>query len=140
MGLLRQLAETRIRQAIEAGELDNLPGCGQPLRLDDDRLVPEALRVAYRLLKNAGCVPPEIQLRKDVADARRLLALAVGSGERRRAAERLAALSIRLEHARGTGLAAGCYRNRLLDRLDQEESGVASCGDSSRDTPSSSAT
>lgn len=140
MELLRQLAETRIRQAIEAGELDNLPGSGKPLRLDDDRLVPESFRVAYRLLKNAGGVPPEIPLRKDVADARRLLALAVGSGERRRAAERLAALGIRLEHTRGTGLDAGPYRNRLLDRLDQEDSGVASCGDSSSDTPSSPAT
>ena len=59
MGLLQQLAEARIREAIEAGELDNLAGRGRPLQLDDDRLVPEGLRAGYRLLKNAGYLPPE---------------------------------------------------------------------------------
>jgi hypothetical protein len=57
---LFSLAERRIEEAIARGELDDLPGAGRPLELDDDRLVPEELRLAYRILKNAGYVPPEV--------------------------------------------------------------------------------
>lgn len=52
--------ESRIAQAHEQGEFDNLPGKGKPLQLDDDRLVPEEVRAAYKVLKNAGFVPPEL--------------------------------------------------------------------------------
>ena len=54
MTLLDLLAEQRIAAAIDAGEFDDLPGAGKPLDLDDDPLVPDDLRVAWRLLKNAG--------------------------------------------------------------------------------------
>lgn len=55
------LVEQRIREATERGEFDNLPGAGAALALDDDLLVPEEVRVAHRILKNAGYVPPEAQ-------------------------------------------------------------------------------
>ncbi|HLS85541.1 MAG TPA: DnaJ family domain-containing protein [Burkholderiales bacterium] len=48
------LAEKKIRAAAERGELDDLPGAGRPLELDDDTLVPEDLRMASRILRNAG--------------------------------------------------------------------------------------
>ena len=52
---LLYLAERKIAAAIERGEFDDLPGAGQPLDLDDlDPLMPEELRMAYRILKNAG--------------------------------------------------------------------------------------
>ena len=53
------IAEQKIAEAIARGELDNLPGAGRPLNLDDDALIPEELRLAYRILKNAGYVPPD---------------------------------------------------------------------------------
>ena len=59
--MLEFIAEQRIAEAIENGDFDNLPGAGKPLELDDDSLVPEELRLAYRILKNAGFVPPEIE-------------------------------------------------------------------------------
>ncbi|WP_407927891.1 DnaJ family domain-containing protein [Izhakiella capsodis] len=31
-----------------------------PLKLNDDSLVPEALRLVYCMLKNAGFLPPEL--------------------------------------------------------------------------------
>jgi len=43
---------------MSRGDFDGLPGAGRPLVLDDDPLVPEDLRLAYRILKNAGFVPP----------------------------------------------------------------------------------
>jgi hypothetical protein len=61
MMLLDFLAEARIEEAIAQGTLDNLPGVGRPLVLADDRLVPEGLRAAYRILLNARCAPPEVE-------------------------------------------------------------------------------
>jgi len=45
------LAEQRIREAQAQGMFDDLPGAGAPLNLDDDAMVPEELRAAYRILK-----------------------------------------------------------------------------------------
>jgi hypothetical protein len=53
------IAERKIAEAIAAGELDNLPGAGRPLDLEDDLLIPEELRMAHRILKNAGYSPTE---------------------------------------------------------------------------------
>jgi hypothetical protein len=57
--MLDFLIEQRLEDAVSRGEFQNLPGEGRPLELDDDALVPEDLRLAYRILKNAGFVPPE---------------------------------------------------------------------------------
>lgn len=52
---LLYLAERKIEEAIARGEFDNLPGAGRPLDLDDeDPLWPEEVRMARRILKNAG--------------------------------------------------------------------------------------
>jgi hypothetical protein len=54
MALFELLAERKIAEAVSRGELDDLPGAGKPLALDDDALIPEDLRLAYRILKKAG--------------------------------------------------------------------------------------
>lgn len=77
------IAEKRIREAMERGEFDRLPGAGQPLRLDDDAMVPRELRMAYKILRNAGCLPPELELRKEILTLRDLLRAVEGDGERR---------------------------------------------------------
>jgi hypothetical protein len=69
----QKIAERRILEAIREGAFDNLPGAGQPLKLEDDSHVPEDLRVAYKILKNAGFVPKEVLLRKEIAQAEDLL-------------------------------------------------------------------
>src|SRR5438552_8260220 len=65
MLMLDFLAEQKIAEAVSRGELDHLPGQGRPLALDDDPLIPEDLRVAYRILKNGGFVPAEVQTRSE---------------------------------------------------------------------------
>jgi hypothetical protein len=55
------IAERKIEEALARGEFDGLPGEGRPLDLDDDALVPEDLRMAYRILKNAGYAPQKVQ-------------------------------------------------------------------------------
>ncbi|MFH0787052.1 MAG: DnaJ family domain-containing protein [Pseudomonadota bacterium] len=67
------IAERKIQEAIRNGELDNLPGKGQPLQLDDDSHIPEELRLAYKILKNADCLPPELELKKEIVVLRDLL-------------------------------------------------------------------
>ncbi len=61
--LIDSIAEQRILEAIKEGKLDDLPSHGLPLALDDDSMVPEHLRVGYRILKNAGYLPPELEER-----------------------------------------------------------------------------
>ncbi|BAT45284.1 predicted protein [Escherichia albertii] len=65
MWLLDQWAERHITEAQSKGEFDNLPGSGEPLILDDDSHVLPELRAGYRLFKNAGCLPPELEQRKE---------------------------------------------------------------------------
>jgi len=74
MLVLELLAERKIEEAIARGELADLPGAGRPLELDDDALVPEDLRLAYRILKNAGYVPPEVQTLNRIAELERFIA------------------------------------------------------------------
>ena len=115
---LNLIAEARIAEAARAGAFDDLPGAGRPLALDDDRMIPEDARMAYRILRNAGLVPAEVEARREAASLRRLLAAATGDGEKSRAAARLALIEAGLEAARGRTLPrAGEYRARLLARL-----------------------
>ncbi len=78
--MLDFLVEQKLLEAVSRGELDNLPGAGRPLDLDDDPLVPEELRVAHRILKNAGCVPPEVAARAKAARKLALLRTRIESG------------------------------------------------------------
>src|ERR1043165_6847556 len=62
-----RLAELRIRDAMEQGAFDNLPGAGKPLELDEYFAVPEELRNAYSILESANCPPAEVQMLKEIA-------------------------------------------------------------------------
>jgi hypothetical protein len=73
MDIFSKIAEQRIREAMENGEFDNLEGMGRPLDLSDESWIPEDLRMAYRVLKNAGCLPAELELRKEVMNLRDLI-------------------------------------------------------------------
>ncbi len=70
---IHKIAERRIQNAIERGKFDNLPGKGKPLNLEDDSYIPEELRMAYKILKNANCLPPEMQLKKEIRQLKDLL-------------------------------------------------------------------
>ena len=73
MDILAKIAEQRIREAMERGEFDNLPLHGKPIRLDDLAGVPEQLRMGYKILKNAGVLPAEMQLKKEILSLKNLL-------------------------------------------------------------------
>lgn len=81
--LLDAWAEQHIAAAAARGEFDNLPGTGAPLPPEDNELVPEELRAAYRILKNAGCLPSELQVCAELREIESLLARAGTGAERR---------------------------------------------------------
>ena len=68
-----KIIEERIRRAQKKGDFDNLAGSGKPLVFDDDRCVSEDLRLAYKILKNSGCLPPEIEEKKEIRQMEDLL-------------------------------------------------------------------
>jgi hypothetical protein len=67
------IAERRIREAIAQGVFENLPGAGQPLNLEAYFSTPEEVRMAYSILKNANCVPAEVELLNEVARLERAI-------------------------------------------------------------------
>ena len=73
MNIFARIAERLIREAMENGEFDNLEGAGKPFNFEDETWIPEDLRIAYRILKNAGCIPPEIELRKEIINMSALI-------------------------------------------------------------------
>ncbi len=114
------IAERRIAEAQARGELDDLPGAGRPLDLDDDGLVPEELRVAYRILKNAGFVPPEVEQLRELRQLEQCVLAATDEAGRTRAVRRLHALRLMLDSrrdGRGALAADAPYLSRLLSRL-----------------------
>ena len=66
MFAFQKIVEKRIKEAQERGDFDDLPGQGEPINIEDDSHIPEDLRLVYKILKNADCLPPELQLRKEI--------------------------------------------------------------------------
>src|SRR5215471_2352808 len=83
MEYFHRLVEDRIQKAQEEGAFDNLSGKGKPLKLDDDCGVPEDLRLTFKVLKNANCLPIEMELRKDIFNLRQLVNAAINPEDRR---------------------------------------------------------
>jgi len=119
MFLIDQWVEKHIKDAQEKGEFDNLPGNGRPVIIDDESAVPEELRTSYRILKNAGYLPPELQDRKEAIDLDHLLNMLDSDDPKFLPAEkRLKVLQMRLQQAgMNTDFLRGHYENALKDKL-----------------------
>lgn len=123
MWLIDQLAEQHILAAQEKGELSNLPGEGAPLKLDDDSGVPEELRTGYRLLKNAGFLPPELEMRREALEVQDLLReLDPDDHQAQELSKRLSLLELKLRQAgMSTAFLRGDYSDAIKQRLMQEK-------------------
>jgi hypothetical protein len=118
MNLLDHIAEERILAAIKRGEFDHLAGAGKPLNLDDDALVPPELRMAFRILKNAGYVPPEVEMLRDARELERAIALAESDADKRRLALKLSLLESRLAAHGLTLRLEPAYAEKLAAKLE----------------------
>jgi hypothetical protein len=110
MDWLERLAEERIREAMERGEFDDLPLAGKPLPLEPNGSVPEDLRLAYKILKDAGFLPPEMELRKEILSLKELLSTVDDDAERQKLSRRINDLVLKLN----------LLEKRSFDRADYE--------------------
>ena len=124
MDAIRYIAERRIAEAEEDGVFDNLPGTGKPLQLEDDSLIPEDLRMAYKVLKNAGYLPEEVQQRKDIQTLVELLDACTDEQEKVRQMKKLTVLVHRLKQAgraSATALEDESYYEKLVQSMTVQQ-------------------
>ena len=109
-----KLLEDHIGRALnesdKSGELRTAPSWGKPLDLGDGYdQTPVELRMGYKILKDAGIVPPEVELMREIEALNlRLETLGEGEGEegvalRQCIADKRLLLALRLERLRATG-------------------------------------
>ena len=114
------IAEQKICEAVERGEFADLPGQGRPLDLSGDPLVPEDLRVAYRILKNAGFLPPQLEAQNEIRDLEQLIRGMEAGPERSKALRKLHLLNTKLsasQHGGGSLRVEAEYYEKLVERL-----------------------
>jgi len=68
--IIGRIAERKIQEGIEEGKFDNLPGMGKPLELNDGDSLPLDIRMANKVLKNAGVLPEWIQVQHEIVSER----------------------------------------------------------------------
>ena len=76
------VAERRIQEAMDQGEFDNNPLAGKPLPPDGLDNVPPELRMSLKIMKNAGVIPEEIELLKQISSIKALLTTCVQDEEK----------------------------------------------------------
>jgi hypothetical protein len=124
MDFFARIAENRILEAIEAGEFDNLEGRGQPLKFEDESHIPPELRLAYKILKNADCLPPELKLRQEVVTLQDLVASMEDEAEKLKQMRRLNFLMMKLGMMRPVSalvLEHDLYTPKILERLESKK-------------------
>lgn len=126
MDFFARIAENRILEAIEAGLFDNLKGKGQALNLEEDSHIPPELKMAYKILKNADCLPPELELRKEVMTLQDLVASMEDEAEKLLQMRRLNFLTMKLGMMRPVSAALlehELYTPKILEKLETKKSG-----------------
>lgn len=116
-----KLVEERIRRAQLRGDFEKLSGSGKPLNLSDDANIPEDLRLAYKILKNADMIPPEIELKKEILRTEDLLRGMSDEAEKYHTIKKLNFLIMKLNNMRTGSIEFDVpqyYADRLIDRLE----------------------
>lgn len=115
------IVEERIKKAQKKGEFEKLDGLHKPLKFEDKN-VPEELRLAHKILKNSGFLPPEIDLRNRIERTENLLeTVDYGDPERTRLQKKLNYYLCKLETMGGAdgekSMLPHLYREQLLNKL-----------------------
>ncbi len=115
-----KIVEKRILKAQKKGEFENLLGTGKPLVFEGNSFVSEELRLAYKILKNADCVPPEIELKKEIKQTEDLLVGMQETSEKYRILKKMNFLIMKLNAIRNTSIAhemPQVYTEKLAERF-----------------------
>jgi len=120
-----KIVEERIQSAQRNGAFNDLPGSGKPLSLPDDAHIPEDLRLAHKILKNADCLPPEIEIKKEIHAAEELLANMPASKTRYRIMKKINYLIMKFNTMRSGSIQLDLpqlYLDRMANRwVDRSE-------------------
>ena len=114
------IAERRIEEAIKEGKLNNLSYKNRPLPDENTQLIPEDMRMAYKMLKNAGYLPPEIETRKEINRIEELIAKTDDEHTRVKQLRKLNFLNMKLESMRNRSLNLGTdpeYHRQVTERI-----------------------
>jgi Domain of unknown function (DUF1992) len=103
-----QLIAEHLAEAYKSGELQSAPSFGKPMdEAEGYRETPDEFRTPFKILKNAGVAPPEIELFHQRAALRQKLELAPNESERMKLEQKLSELeqliALRLEGMRTSG-------------------------------------
>jgi len=118
-----KIVEERIRKGQRDGVFNNLPGAGKPLKFEDSH-ISEDLRLAYKILKNADCLPPEIELRKEIRQTEDLLSGMKDAADRYKTIKKLNYLILKLNSAGNTSMAHEMpqyYMRKMTETLNSNE-------------------
>ncbi|MEJ2164652.1 MAG: DUF1992 domain-containing protein [Desulfobacterales bacterium] len=117
-----KIVEERIRRAQQKGQFKNLAGSGKPLKLEDDSHIAEELRLAYKILKNAECLPPEVELKKEIERTEELLRGMGDTAAKYRTLKKLNFLIMKLNSMRNLPIEFEVpqqYSAKLVERFDK---------------------
>jgi hypothetical protein len=115
-----KIVEERILIAQRKGDFDNLEGAGKPLNLDELAGVPEELKLSYKILKNADCLPPEIEIKKEIYKTEDLLAGMDDTAEKYKVMKKLNFLIMKLNSIRKSSVEFEMpekYLSNLVERF-----------------------
>ena len=115
-----KIVEERIQRARGKGKFENLTGTGRPLSMEDDQHIPEDLRLCYKILKNADCLPPALEIKKEIRQTEDLLAGMKDTAEKYRALKKINLLIMKLNALNNGPVELEIpqrYDRQILDRL-----------------------
>ena len=116
-----KIVEDRIRKAQQKGEFENLAGSGKPLVLKEDGHIAEELRLSYKILKNADCLPPEVELKKEIERTEDLLRGMEDTAAKYRTLKKLNFLIMKLNSMRDMSIEFEVpqrYSAKLVERFE----------------------
>ncbi|MDR3569251.1 MAG: DUF1992 domain-containing protein [Syntrophobacteraceae bacterium] len=119
-----KIAEKKIQEAIQEGQFEDLPGKGRPLELEDDSHLPLDIRLAHKILKNGGCLPPELELKKEILTIEELLAGEKDTKEKYKQMKKLNFLIMKLNMTRRSSLSLEknqVYYDRVVEKMGKKE-------------------
>ena len=118
-----KIVEEKILNAEKNGAFDNLEGSGKPLKYDDESEIPEDLRLAYKLLKNAGFIPPELETSYEIRKTEDLLKGQTDTAEKYRLMKKLQLLLKKRDIENpsfGSSAVMEQYNHNLIKRLSNK--------------------
>lgn len=122
---LHRIAEQRIAKAIEEGSLKIEGWKNRPLPLEDNSFVPDDLKMAYKVLKNSGYLPPEVETRKEIQKLEDLILKTEESHLRVKQMKKLDVLMRKIDAQRSRPSSIehdDAYYRKIVEKIDRSKS------------------